>query len=300
MDKNKKICITTGDLLGIGEEITIKALNSLNLPEKSVVIIGKNINKHLKIHYETIEIDPSDNGRHCFLALEEASKLALKGDVNAIVTAPVSKEALYKSGYKYSGQTEILEKFLGDKEHKAEMMFISDDLRVLLLTRHLALKDIVLDEKTIIKKVLRTNRFLVERCGILKPKFALCALNPHAGENGILGSEEKDIMLPAVEKLKAQGIDMTPPLSADGLFAGVGARYLNGDKQLYDCILASYHDQGLCPVKALCFKKVVNTTIGLKVIRTSPSSGTAYDIAGKGIADPSGMEEAVKLAIKLA
>ncbi len=294
-----KIAITTGDIKGIGEEITIKALNALNLPENEVLIIGKNLNKALNKSYETIEVDPSNNGKFCFTTLKIASSLANEGKIKAIVTAPVSKETLFKSGYKYSGQTEILQKFLGDKNSKAEMMFISNDLRVLLLTRHLALKDIKLTKDLIIEKVLRTNKFLIEKCNIKKPKFALCALNPHAGENGILGKEEIDIMNPAVDYLKSLGIDITPPLSADGLFAHVGEKYLNNQKQDYDCILAAYHDQGLCPVKALCFKKVVNTTIGLKVIRTSPSSGTAYDIAGKNIADPSGMIEAVKLAVKL-
>jgi len=292
-----KIAITTGDLLGIGEEITIKALNTLNLPVEDVLIIGKNINSKLNIQYETIEIDPKDNGKFCFESLKTACTLANENKIKGIVTAPVSKEALYKSGYKYSGQTEILQKFLGDKNSKAEMIFISNDLRVLLLTRHLALKDVKLSKEMIVEKVLRTNEFLIEKCGIKNPKFALCALNPHAGENGILGCEEKEIMLPAVLKLRELNINITEPLSADGLFARVGEKYLNNKKQDYDCILASYHDQGLCPVKALCFKKTVNTTIGLKVIRTSPSSGTAYDIAGKGIADAAGMVEAIKLAL---
>ncbi len=148
------------------------------------------------------------------------------------------------------------------------MIFISNDLRVLLLTRHLALKDVKLTKELIIEKVLRTNKFLIEKCNVQNPRFALCALNPHAGENGILGNEEKEIMVPAVKKLQALGVNITEPLSADGLFAHVGEKYLQNQKQDYDCILASYHDQGLCPVKALCFKKVVNTTIGLKVIRT--------------------------------
>lgn len=299
-----KIAITTGDLLGIGEEITIKALNILNLSPKNVLIIGKNINPYLKIKYETIEINQSDNGKFCFESLKIACNLANEEKIKGIVTAPVSKEALYKSGYKYSGQTEILQEFLGDKnsknDAKAEMIFIADSLRVLLLTRHLALKDVELSEDLIIDKVLRAQKFLIEKCGIQNPKFALCALNPHAGENGILGTEEKEIMIPAVTKLNDIGVDITEPLSADGLFAGVGTKYLNHEKQTYDCILASYHDQGLCPVKALCFKKTVNTTIGLKIIRTSPSSGTAYDIAGKGIADETGMVEAIKLALLLA
>ena len=231
---NKKIAITTGDTLGIGEEITIKALNALNLPEDEILIIGKNINHTLNTAYETIEIDPNDNGKFCFESLKTASSLANEDKIKAIVTAPVSKEALHKSGYKYSGQTEILQKFLGNKDSKAEMMFISKDLRVLLLTRHLALKDIQLDKDLIVEKVLRTNSFLVEKCGISKPKFALCALNPHAGENGILGYEELDIMMPAVKTLRNLGINITDPLSADGLFAHVGENYLNNKYKDYE------------------------------------------------------------------
>ncbi len=298
--KRYKIAITTGDLLGIGEEITIKALNALKLPARDVLIIGKSLNDSLLSHYDTIELDTSDNGRFCFDTLKVASELANEGKIQAIVTAPVSKEALFKSGFHYSGQTEILQEFLGDKDSKAEMLFVANDLRVLLLTRHIPLNQVKLSKEIIVEKSLRVCKFLVEKCGIKSPKLALCALNPHAGENGILGMEEIEIMEPAVLELRALGVDITSPLSADGLFAHVGQKYLNGEKQQYDCILAAYHDQGLCPVKALCFKKAVNTTIGLKVIRTSPSSGTAYDIAGQGIADATGMEEAIKLALKLA
>ena len=299
-EKKYKIAITTGDTLGIGEEITIKALNALKLPSEEVLIIGKNLNDCLLDTYDTIELDTSDNGRFCFNTLKTASDLANEGVIQAIVTAPVSKEALFKSGFHYSGQTEILQELLGNKDSKAEMLFFSYYLRVLLLTRHIPLNQVKLSKNLIIEKSLRVCKFLVQKCGIESPKLALCALNPHAGENGILGDDEIEIMTPAVLELRDLGVDITFPLSADGLFAGVGEKYLNGEKQYYDCILAAYHDQGLCPIKALCFKKAVNTTIGLKVIRTSPSSGTAYDIAGQGIADATGMAEAIKLALQLA
>ena len=127
----------------------------------------------------------------------------------------------------------------------------------------------------------------------------MCALNPHCGEGGILGREEIEILNPAVELLNKENIDITYPKSADSLFAKVAKEYLSKEKLSYDAILACYHDQGLCPIKAIAFDKAINTTIGLDIIRTSPSSGTAYDIAGKNIANPNSMIEAIKLALKL-
>ncbi len=285
-----KIAITTGDLEGIGEEVTKKALLQLNLPHNQVIIIGKN----LGLGYETIEVDDKDNGRFCYKSLEIACNLAHKGEIGAIVTASVSKEVLNKSGYKFGGQTEILEHLLGGK---AEMVFIARDLRVLLLVRHTPLKDVKLNKDEVVDKILRFNRFLIEKCRIKLPKLALCALNPHAGEGGILGDEEITILNPAVDILRSQNIDITKPLSADALFGKIGQKYLTNQKQDYDGIIACYHDQALCPVKALAFDEVVNTTIGLKVIRTSPSHGTAYGIKGKNIANPKSTIEAIKQAL---
>lgn len=287
-----KIAITTGDTKGIGAEITKKALDFLSLDPKEVLIIGQKIDDR----YETIEVDDSINGEFCYNALEIAANLAKEGKIGTIVTAPVSKFALLEAGYDFSGQTEVLQRLF---QKQAEMLFIADDFRVMLLTRHLALKDVRITQELILDKVPRLNDFLINYCKIQKPKIVLCALNPHAGENGMLGFEENEIFIPAVKKLNEQGIDIEGPKSADALFAAVGKKYLNSQKQEYDAIIACYHDQGLCPVKALAFDKTVNTTIGLDVIRTSPSCGTAYDIAGKGIADPSSMIEAIKLAYKL-
>lgn len=287
-----KIAITTGDLLGVGEEITYKALKALNLDRNEVILIGKNIG----LNYDTIEIDDKDNGKFCYESLEAACRLALEGKIKGIVTAPVSKEALHKSGYFFSGQTEILEKLLSTKkDEKAEMLFIAGDLRVMLLTRHCPLAEIKITENLIIEKTKRLNDFLIEKCKIKNPKIAVTGLNPHCGENGILGNEEITTIIPAVKKLNEIGILTYGPYSADGLFGKIGKNYLKGNKQEYDAVITMYHDQGLCPIKALCFDKCVNTTIGLKVIRTSPPTGTAYDIKGKNIADPSGMIEAIKL-----
>ncbi len=295
MNKNK-IAITTGDPLGIGEEITYKALLELRPPVDKIVIIGKN----LGLGYETIELNQKDIGKYCFECLRTAADLARLGQIQGIVTAPVSKEQLNKSGYHYSGQTEILEKLLSDNENeKAEMLFIAKELRVMLLTRHVPLKNIEITKDMIIQKVQRLNKFLKEKCNIQYPKIALCALNPHAGENGILGHEEIDTIIPAVNSLNSLGIFAYGPYSADGLFSNAGKKYLQDKKQDYDAYVAMYHDQGLCAVKALTGNDAVNTTIGLSIIRTSPSSGTAYDIKGKNIANFDGMVDAIKVILKL-
>ena len=288
-----RIAITVGDSLGIGEEIVTKALSKLNLSREEIIIIGKKIGD-----YDFIDVGNKDNGKFCYDCLTLACEMAKKGEITALVTAPVSKEALYKAGYKFSGQTEILDKFL---KGEAEMLFVARDLRVMLLTRHLSVAKVpsAINEEMIIEKTLRLNMFLRDKLKIENPKIAFCALNPHAGEGGILGKEEIEIINPALEKLRKKGINVLGALSADGLFAHVGKRYLKKEKQEYDAIISTYHDQALGAIKALAFDEVVNTTIGLEIIRTSPSSGTAYDIAGKGIADPESMIAAIRLAATL-
>ncbi len=289
-----RIAITVGDLKGIGEEIVTKALLELNLPRDEVIIIGKKIDAP----YDFVEVDSTDNGKFCYSCLETACEMAKRNEITALVTAPVSKEALYKSGYKFSGQTEILAKLF---DAEPEMLFIARDLRIMLLTRHLPLAQVpsVINKEMVIEKTLRLNAFLRDKLKIENPKIAFCALNPHAGEGGILGREEIEIINPALEKLRTQGIDVMNTISADGLFAKIGKKYIADEKQDYNAIISTFHDQALTAVKALAFDEVVNTTIGLKIIRTSPSSGTAYDIAGKGIADSKSMVEAIKLAATL-
>ena len=292
----KKIVITTGDKLGIGSEITKKALDIIKPKKDEILIIGEKID----VDYDFIPIDVENNGEFCFQSLKLASELALENKIQAIVTSPVSKKVLNDAGHNFSGQTEILEYFLSPNEKRAQMLFIANDLKVMLLTRHLALKDIKLNKDDIISQTKILNDFLIKKYNIKNPKIALCALNPHAGEEGVLGREEIEILNPATKELNNLGINIVKPVSADALFARVGYEYLNSKEMSYDAIIACYHDQGLCPLKALAFNKAVNTTIGLKVIRTSPSSGTAYDIAGKNIANPESMVEAIKLALKLA
>lgn len=293
-----KIAVTTGDPNGIGAEITIKALNKLDLPEDKIVLISNKkiidfygkLNRNydiIEIPYEA-EIEPGkvtkEAGEFSFLSVKKACET----DAKAIVTAPVAKNALYLAGHRFNGQTEILQKYLAHNNQLAEMLFVAGKFRVLLLTRHVALKDINLTKEMVVEKITNLRDFFVTHLNISKPEFALCAFNPHAGEDGILGHEEIDILIPAVEELRANGINITNPLPADTLFI----------KALdYDCCIANYHDQGLIPIKTVAGDKTVNMTIGLDIIRTSPGHGTAFDIAGKNVADETGMIEAIKAVL---
>jgi 4-hydroxythreonine-4-phosphate dehydrogenase len=204
---------------------------------------------------------------------------------------------MHLAGHFYNGQTEILEHYLARANQKAEMLFVSKDFRVLLLTRHCALKDVQITKEGLIEKVERLRWYFQNKLFIKNPKFALCALNPHSGENGIIGMEEIDVMIPAVEALRTRGINITNPTPADTLFINGVQSYLKGEKSPYDCYIACYHDQGLIPIKSVASEKTVNMTIGLDIIRTSPSHGTAFDIAGKNIANPDSMIEAIKMCM---
>lgn len=304
-----KIAILTGDPNGIGAEITIKALNALNLPPSKIALVSstKIINTYgkLDIPYEIIDINYEEKitpgeitkeaGDFSFRALKKACEIRPQ----YIVTAPVSKEAMHLAGHNFNGQTEVLEHFLAHDGQRAEMLFVSKDFRVLLLTRHIPLNNV---SKTITGEYLkdkarRLNYHFKTKLNIQNPSFALCALNPHAGENGIIGEEEKNIITPAVEDLRADGINITNPMPADTLFIRAVQKYLKGEKLPYDCYIACYHDQGLIPIKSVASDKTVNMTIGLDIIRTSPSHGTAFDIAGKNIANPESMIEAIKACL---
>ena len=232
-------------------------------------------------------------GDFAFRAIQKACEIKPK----FIVTAPTSKEAMHLAGHHFNGQTEVLEHFLAHDGQKAEMLFTSRDFRVLLLTRHCAVKEIKITKEILIEKVERLRWYFQNKLLINKPSFALCALNPHAGENGIIGTEEEEIIIPAVEYLRKRGINITNPMPADTLFIRGVRNYLNSEKLPYDCYIACYHDQGLIPIKAAASEKTVNMTIGLDIVRTSPSHGTAFDIAGKNLANPESMIEAIKTCL---
>ena len=306
---SNKIAITTGDPNGIGAEVTIKALNALNIPPRDIVVVSNpkvlNTYGHIQNNYEIIEVEYSgkvrageitaEAGDFSYRLLEKACQIRPK----FIVTAPTSKEAMNMGGHKFSGQTEVLEKFLAHDGQKAEMLFVSKDFRILLLTRHMPLKNVskTLTKELIIEKVERLRSYFQNRLYINRPSFALCALNPHAGENGLIGKEEAEVMLPAIEAVRNRGINITNPLPADTLFIKGVQSYIKGEKLPYDCYIACYHDQGLIPIKSVASEKTVNMTIGLDIIRTSPSHGTAFDIAGKNIANPESMIEAIKYCL---
>ena len=300
-----KIAITTGDPNGIGAEITIKALNELDLPQGKIVLISnKDVLDYygkLDKKYDIIEI-PFDKrdikvgkvtkeaGEFSFQSLLKVCEIKPK----AIVTAPVAKNAMYLAGHNFNGQTEVLQKYLAHDNQLAEMLFVANNFRVLLLTRHCALKDVYLTKEIIVKKITNLVKTFNNHFNIPNPRFALCGFNPHSGEDGILGREEIDILIPAVKELQALGVDISMPLPADTLFVKAGNHYFKGEKDDYDCYIANYHDQGLIPIKTVAGDKTVNMTIGLDIIRTSPGHGTAFDIAGQNIADPNGMISAIR------
>ncbi len=300
-----KIAITTGDPNGIGAEITIKALNELDLPQDKIVLIsnkdvldyyGKLDKKYdiIEIPFDKIDIKvgkvTKEAGEFSFQSLLKVCEIKPK----AIVTAPVAKNAMYLAGHNFNGQTEVLQKYLAHDNQLAEMLFVANNFRVLLLTRHCALKDVYLTKEIIVKKITNLVKTFNNHFNIPNPRFALCGFNPHSGEDGILGREEIDILIPAVKELQALGVDISMPLPADTLFVKAGNHYFKGEKDDYDCYIANYHDQGLIPIKTVAGDKTVNMTIGLDIIRTSPGHGTAFDIAGQNIADPNGMISAIR------
>lgn len=310
-----KIAITLGDPNGISPEITIKALNFLDLPKDKVVLIAnkeifdyynENFDLSLEKDYEIIEIpyrredikigeETEAAGEFSFRALVKACNLAINQEIDAIVTAPVSKNAMKMAGHNYSGQTEVIEQYLAQSHQNAEMIFVCDKFSVLLLTRHIALKDVPekIKKDFIIKKIEKLEKSLKIQLGIQNPRISICALNPHASENGMFGDEEINEIIPAVEDLKSKGIKIEGPFPADALFTKCATEECS-----YDCYVAMYHDQGLIPIKLMERDNCVNTTIGLDVLRTSPAHGTAFDIAGKNIASESSMIKAIELAIK--
>ena len=300
-----KIAITTGDPNGIGAEITIKALNELDLPKDKIVLISnKDVLDYygkLDKKYDIIEIPFDKRDIKVGKVTKEAGEFSFQSLLkvceikpNAIVTAPVAKNAMYLAGHNFNGQTEVLQKYLAHDNQLAEMLFVANNFRVLLLTRHCALKDVYLTKEIIVKKITNLVKTFNNHFNIPNPRFALCGFNPHSGEDGILGREEIDILIPAVKELQSLGVDISMPLPADTLFVKAGNHYFKGEKDDYDCYIANYHDQGLIPIKTVAGDKTVNMTIGLDIIRTSPGHGTAFDIAGQNIADPNGMISAIR------
>ena len=231
-----------------------------------------------------------------------AVQFALSDQIDAMVTAPLSKKGLHLAGYDFPGHTEFLAYLTATQ--KFAMMFISDRYKVVLVTTHLALSEVAkaISKKLILEKIILAEEALKKYFGVKKPKIGVCALNPHAGEGGIFGTEEKRFILPAIKLAQKRGIKASGPYPADTIFSIPPSAGLSLSPRLsqgFDCIVAMYHDQGLIPLKMGGVGNAVNVTIGLPIIRTSPDFGTALDIAGKGIADPKGMINAIVLAAQM-
>jgi 4-hydroxythreonine-4-phosphate dehydrogenase len=230
-------------------------------------------------------------------AIETAVRLVRAGSAAAVVTNPIAKHVLYKAGFRHPGHTEFLAALAaegGEETYHPVMMLWSEQLAVVPVTVHIPLSDVpsALTTDLIVLTGRIVARELRERFGIANPRLALAGLNPHAGENGAMGTEDETIIAPALDILRAEGIQVAGPLPADTMFHAHA-------RSRYDAALAMYHDQALIPIKTIAFDEAVNVTLGLPFVRTSPDHGTAFDIAGKGIARPDSLMAALKLAARL-
>jgi 4-hydroxythreonine-4-phosphate dehydrogenase len=283
-----RVAITVGDPAGIGPEIARMAVADARVREAcEPVLYGPQ-----DVEAFQAGVASAQAGRAAYEGICAAVADARTGVVQAVATAPVSKLAFAKAGLPWKGHTDLLAHLTGSR--RAAMMFWSEALKVILATVHVPLAEVprVLTREAL-DDVIALTACELPRFGLPRPRLALAGLNPHAGEEGVLGSEEQRILRPAVEGARARGIDIAGPFPADTLFV----RASRGE---FDAVIACYHDQGLIPVKLLAFGQAVNVTLGLPIIRTSVDHGTAFDIAGQGTADPSSMIAATLLAARLA
>ena len=322
--ENIIVGISIGDLNGIGSEVILKTFEDARMLElctpvifanvKILSFIKRNLNSEVALHgidrmdqlikgkinvlnvwKEGVDINYGQNdetvGKYAIKSFTAATAALKEGLVDVLVTAPINKYNIQSEEFKFPGHTDYLDKEL---EGNALMFMVQDNLRVGLLTDHVPVTDVAkhLTEKLITQKIETINLSLKQDFNINKPKIAILGLNPHAGDSGIIGNEEETIMKPAIKKLFEKGIFAFGPYSADGFFG-------SGQYEKFDAVIASYHDQGLIPFKTLSFGVGVNYTAGLNKIRTSPDHGTAYEIAGKGVADFGSFKEAVYLAIDI-
>lgn len=322
--ENIIVGISIGDLNGIGSEVILKTFEDIRMLElctpvifanvKIVSFLKKELNIDLAIHgidkFEqlvvgkinvlnvwregvNLEFGKNDDvvGTYAIKSFIAATKALKEGLIDVLVTAPINKYNIQSEEFKFPGHTDYLDKEL---EGEALMLMVHDDLRVGLLTDHVPVNEVAnnLSEKLISSKIKTIIQTLKQDFDIEKPKVAVLGLNPHSGDNGIIGQEEEKIIKPALKKLFEAGNMVFGPFSADGFFG-------SSQYEKYDAVIATYHDQGLIPFKTLSFGSGVNYTAGLNKIRTSPDHGTAYEIAGKGIANHESFKEAVYLAIDI-
>jgi 4-hydroxythreonine-4-phosphate dehydrogenase len=322
-----RIAITMGDPAGVGPEIIVNALPSEDISQvcRPIVLgdvgllrtVSKGIGplsfREIQSPVDevgrlgTIDVVPVSNlkssvtpgkptkegGKAMVDYILKAVELTTNGEVAAMVTCPINKELMNQVGYGFEGHTELIAHLTQTKDYT--MMLAGEKLRVALATIHCPLRDVAKQiNKEVIKKTITiTCRALEKDFAIKKPRVAVAALNPHAGESGLFGSEDMEIIKPAVEEARDSGLSVEGPFPADTVFCHA----VNGR---FDAVVAMYHDQGLIPLKLLHFTDAVNLTLGLPIVRTSVDHGTAYDIAGRGIADPSSLIAAIKMAAKIA
>jgi len=283
-----RIAITAGDPAGIGPEIAAKAAASLRVRAVCEPIVYATTPA---VPVPIGQVSPQA-GRAAFEAIVRAVDDARTGVVHGVATAPVNKAAFAAAGLGWKGHTDLLAHLCGGV--RVAMMFHSPKLRVVLATVHVPLRDVPrLLTRDLILGTLRLTAQELPYFGVARPRLAVAGLNPHAGEDGLMGHEEIEVIGPAVREARQEGLDVVGPLPADTVFV----RAARGE---FDCVLACYHDQGLVPVKLLAFGTAVNVTLGLPIVRTSPDHGTAFDIAGQDLADPGSMIESVLLAAELA
>jgi len=326
MSNKLKIGISIGDINGIGLEVIIKTLSNPailnyctpivyghtkvssfhrkanNLGDFSFNVINQASQaQHKKANMincweEDVKIElgqvTETGGKYALLSLERATADLVSGEIDALVTAPINKHNIQSDTFAFPGHTEYLQEKSGKKD--VLMFLISEDLRVGVVTGHIPVKDVPtsITKDGIINKLRLINDSLKNDFWIEKPKIAVLGLNPHASDNGLLGAEEAEIITPAIKEAFDKGIICFGPYPADGFFG-------NGSYKQFDAVLAMYHDQGLIPFKTLAFHNGVNYTAGLSFVRTSPDHGTGYDIAGKGLADPTSFTEALFSAIHI-
>jgi len=330
VQKKPRIGITMGDPVGIGAEIIVKALVEESIWEICLpMVLGDVgvINKALRITscglkvnvnpnkverreekekfinlVSLSDLDPDrlsygkpdkETGKAMVSYIKEGIHLALEKKIDALVTCPINKKAMSLAGYSYPGHTELLAEETKTKEYA--MMLAGEKLKVVLATIHISLREVAnaLTSDKILTSIKLSNNTLKKYFGIKKPKLAVTALNPHAGEEGLFGAEEKRIIGPAINQAKMEGINVYGPFSSDTLF-------FYASKGKFDAVICMYHDQGLIPLKLLHFDDAVNITLGLPIIRTSVDHGTAYDIAGTGKANPKSLINAIKIAAQMA
>ncbi len=326
-NRKLKIGITHGDINGIGYEVILKAVEDTRITELCTPIIygsAKIASYYLKgadqpavtmaqigspSHAKDNEINiinvvPEDTkiepgvlsksaGEAAFIALERAVADLRNGEIDALVTAPINKDAIHSETFHFPGHTEYLEASLGEGE-KALMILCSEAMRVALVTTHLPIAKVpsAITIDGIVEKLTTFSSSLRKDFGVNAPRVAVLSLNPHAGENGLLGTEEKDVIIPAIEKAREKNILAFGPYAADGFFGTEGYK-------VFDGVLAMYHDQGLAPFKAKSMDDGVNFTAGLPFVRTSPDHGTGFDIAGKWEASAESMRQAIYAAIDI-